>query len=287
MADRSSEFRVGITLSIAGAILILGILWLGGMKLGEERYGIGIVFNEIGGLGAGDRVTVAGLEAGEVLSLELLNGRVLVDIEIDSDIRIPVDSRISVASYGLIGAKSVAIKPGTSDEYIAPGTVVQGIYDKGLGDVVSEMGEALTEIRSVLKTADAALSDVEARGQVRTTLKNASIATTDLVIAVADLKATAASLREFIERNEDSAASTLSSFEEASGHFAAASGEIETMSASLDSIVGRLESGEGTLGKLMTDERAHDEFLAAVREVRDLVSDIRENPKSFVKFSIF
>jgi len=287
MASRSSEFKVGITLSIAGVVLILGILWLGGMKLGEERYGIGIVFEEVGGLGAGDKVTVAGLVAGEVLGLELMNGKVLADIEIDSDIRIPVDSRISVASYGLIGAKSVAIKPGVSSEHVPEGAVVRGIYDKGLGDVVSEMGEALTEIRSVLKAADAALSDVEAREQVKTTLRNASVATTDLVVAVADLKETAASLREFIEQNEGGATSTIDSFEEASERFAAASGEIETMSASLDSIVGRLEGGEGTLGKLLTDEQAHDEFLAAVREVRDLVAEIRENPKSFVKFSLF
>ena len=59
------------------------------------------------------------------------------------------------------------------------------------------------------------------------------------------------------------------------------------VSASLDSIVKRVEAGEGTLGKLVNDDAAHDEFLAAVKEVRGLVEEIRDNPKSFIKVSLF
>jgi hypothetical protein len=31
----------------------------------------------------------------------------------------------------------------------------------------------------------------------------------------------------------------------------------------------------------------HDEFLAAIKEVRELVAAIRDNPNSFVRFSLF
>jgi hypothetical protein len=48
-----------------------------------------------------------------------------------------------------------------------------------------------------------------------------------------------------------------------------------------------VEAGEGTLGKLVNDDAAHDEFLAAVKEVRGLVEEIRDNPKSFIKVSLF
>jgi phospholipid/cholesterol/gamma-HCH transport system substrate-binding protein len=48
-----------------------------------------------------------------------------------------------------------------------------------------------------------------------------------------------------------------------------------------------VEAGEGTLGKLVHDDAAHDEFLAAVKEVRGLVEEIRANPKSFIKVSLF
>ncbi|MBD3366992.1 MAG: MCE family protein [Candidatus Eisenbacteria bacterium] len=288
MKEHENEFRVGVTLTIAGVILVVGMLWLAGFKFNDEQYNLSFVFPEVAGLGQGDKVTVAGLDAGEVLNLELLpDGRVAVDVEIEPHIRIPVDSRISVASYGLIGSKVVQVRPGQSDEVLEPGATAEGIYDKGLGDVVSEMGEALTEIRSVLAAADELLSDEEGRALVRESLENANEATGSLKLAVEDLRIASADLREFIDEKRDPAASTIDSLEVASAGLVQVSRELQTVSTSLDSIISRVERGEGTLGRLVTDEAAHDEFLAAVREVRLLVEEIKRNPKSFVKFSLF
>lgn len=288
MKEHQNELRVGVTLTIAGIILVVGMLWLAGFKFGDERYGLYVTFPEVAGLSQGDKVTVAGLDAGEVLSLELMpDGRVQVHVEIEPDIRVPVDSRVSVASYGLIGSKVVQIRPGESAEAFEPGATVFGIYDKGLGDVVSEMGEALTEIRSVLRSADELLSDQEGRALVQESLENANEATESLKFAVADLRVASAELREFIEVKRDPAASTIDSLAIASAGLVQVSRELGAITASLDSIVSRVERGEGTLGRLVTDQTAHDEFLAAVREVRLLVEEIKRNPKSFVKFSLF
>jgi len=287
MTERGNEVRVGVTITLAGLLLVLGILWLGGVKLGTQTYEFSVVFPEVAGLLVGDRVTVAGISSGEILSLELTNGKVLADVRLSSGIRVPVDSRISVSTYGLIGTKVIAIRPGESKEYIQPGATVTGYYDQGLGDVVAEMGHALTEIRSVLSKADEAISDVETRKRVGQTLENAALASEDLKNAVADFRATAAELRSFVEDNEAGVATTVDSLSVASARFAALTTELKTISASLDTIMSRIERGEGSLGKVIGDETAHDEFVAAVREVRELVAQIRENPKSFVRFSIF
>jgi phospholipid/cholesterol/gamma-HCH transport system substrate-binding protein len=287
MTEHGNELRVGVTLTAAAAALILGVLWLGGFKIGEEQYGFSIVFPEVSGLVAGDKVTVAGIPAGEVLKLQLTNGRVVADVSVESSIRIPVDSRIAVASYGLIGAKNIAVRPGTSEEFIEPGATIFGTYEKGLGDVVAEMGEALTEIRGVLKAADQVITDVEGKERVKSTLENASTATADLTVAVRDLKATAAQLRAFVEEKQETAGTAIDSLEVASRRFAGVTADLETIAASLDSIMGRVERGEGSLGKLINDQAAHDEFVAAIREVRALVAEIQRNPKSFIRFSIF
>lgn len=287
MTERGNELRVGITLTVAGLVLIFGILWLGGIKLGKHTYGFSVVFPEVAGLSVGDRVTVAGISSGEILDLQLVEGKVVADVTLERTIRVPVDSRISVSTYGLIGAKVIAIRPGASDAYIKEGDTVFGYYDKGLGDVVAEMGEALTEIRSVLSAADQALSDTETRRKVGETLDNASVASVGLKEAVGDFRATASSLREFVEQNKEGASTTVDSLSAASARFAELTVELKHISTSLDSIVTRVERGEGSLGKVIGDDAAHDEFLAAVREVRELVAQIRENPKSFVRFSIF
>ena len=288
MTEHANEMRVGITLTVAGVVLVTGILWLGGFTLGESRYMFSIMFQEVAGLVAGDKVTVAGLDAGEILSLQLApRGKVAAEVEIDNDIKIPIDSRFTVASYGLIGSKVISIRPGGSDVFIEPGAVVEGHYEKGLGDVVHEMGKALTGIQDVLKAADEILTDQEGKDLVKEALVNANAASFDLRQATADLSVMATELRAFVSEKKDPAGEAIDAMETAVVGFAEVTGQLKTISASLDSIVRRVEGGEGTLGKLINEDQMHDEFLAAIKEVRELVADIRDNPNSFVRFSLF
>ncbi len=288
MTERANEVRVGITLTIAGLLLVVGILWLGGVSFGESRYGFSVMFTEVSGLVAGDKVTVAGLTAGEIISLQLAPfGKVIAEVEVDSEIRIPLDSRITVASYGLLGTKVISVIPGGSDVYIEQGTVVQGVYEKGLGDVVHAMGEALAGIQAVLKSADEILTDQEGKDLVKEALVNANAASFDLRQATADLSVMATELRAFVDEKKDPAGEAVDAMESAVVGFAEVTADLKTISASLDSIVKRVERGDGTLGKLVNEDEMHDEFLAAVKEMRDLVADIRENPESFIKFTLF
>jgi phospholipid/cholesterol/gamma-HCH transport system substrate-binding protein len=288
MAERGNEIRVGIMLTICIVVLVVGILWLSGAKFSDRRYAFDVVFQEVGGLNSGDKVTVAGLEAGEVSSLELCEGgSVCVALSVEPTVRIPVDSRFTIGSYGFLGSKHVAVRPGTSSVYIEAGGKVTGAYEKSMNDVISEMGDALTEIRSVLRAADEILNDTEGKDQVRRTMQNAEQATVSLNEALVDLKAMTADVRSFVEMKRDPASEAIDSMAEASESFVEVAGRLETIAASLDTIITRVENGEGTLGKLLTQDDAHDEFMAAVKELRTLVARISENPKSFVKFSIF
>jgi len=288
MTEHANEMRVGVTLTIAGVLLVAGILWLGGFSFGESRYTFHVVFEEVAGLVAGDKVTVAGVNAGEIITLTLAPfGKVVAEIEVDDYIKIPVDSRISVASYGLIGAKVISVRPGSSDEHIQADSVVLGQYEKGLGDVVHEMGEALTGIQAVLKAADEILTDQEGKDLVKEALANANAASFDLRKATADLRVMSTELRTFVSEKRDPAGEAIDAMEGAVVGFTEVTAELKTISASLDTIVSRVESGEGTLGKLISEDQAHDEFIAAIQEVRDLVAEIRGNPNSFVKFSLF
>jgi len=288
MARRGNETRVGIMLTICIVLLVVGILWLSGATLGDDRYTFDVMFREVGGLNPGDKVTVAGLEAGNVSDLALEEGGLVrVGLSVEPDIVIPVDSRIGVGSYGFLGAKHVGVRPGTSSVHIEPGSTIIGTYEKGMNDVVTEMGDALTEIRKVLRAADEILSDTESKDQVRRTLTNAEEATVSLNEALVDLKAMTAEVRDFVEMKRDPAGEAIDSMAEASESFVEVADRLETISASLDTMITRVESGEGTLGKLINEEEAHDEFLATVKELRALVARISENPKSFVAFSIF
>ena len=57
--------------------------------------------------------------------------------------------------------------------------------------------------------------------------------------------------------------------------------------ASLNTILGRLERGEGTLGRLSTDDSLYEELEATVRTMRELMEDIKANPGRYLKIEVF
>jgi phospholipid/cholesterol/gamma-HCH transport system substrate-binding protein len=64
---------------------------------------------------------------------------------------------------------------------------------------------------------------------------------------------------------------------------------LNSLTSRLDQIAERLTQGQGTAGQLLQDKQLYENMNRAVSELRDLVSDIRKDPKKFlnVKVSIF
>ena len=48
-----------------------------------------------------------------------------------------------------------------------------------------------------------------------------------------------------------------------------------------------MDSGDGTLGKLMNDEKLYNNLNKASRELDLLLQDLRLNPKRYVNVSVF
>ena len=55
----------------------------------------------------------------------------------------------------------------------------------------------------------------------------------------------------------------------------------------LNSIVSSIDSGNGTLGKLVNDESLYKSLIDASEELESLISDLKNHPKRYVNFSIF
>ena len=55
----------------------------------------------------------------------------------------------------------------------------------------------------------------------------------------------------------------------------------------INTLVTQINSGEGTVGKLMYDQQLYDNLTDATKELELLLNEINENPKRFVHFSIF
>jgi phospholipid/cholesterol/gamma-HCH transport system substrate-binding protein len=55
----------------------------------------------------------------------------------------------------------------------------------------------------------------------------------------------------------------------------------------MDSLLARVESGKGTLGRVIQDDGLYYELVVTLRDAKALLRDVRENPKRYFKVSIF
>ena len=91
-------------------------------------------FDRIDGISTGADVRMSGIKIGTVISedLDQKTYRALIRMAIRSDIKVPDDSSIRVATIGLLGGSYLAVSPGGSDAMMAANgefSVTQGSID--------------------------------------------------------------------------------------------------------------------------------------------------------------
>ena len=55
----------------------------------------------------------------------------------------------------------------------------------------------------------------------------------------------------------------------------------------MNRIVNGIENGEGSMGKLLKDDKLYENLEGASRQMEDLIQDLKLNPKRYVHFSLF
>ena len=62
---------------------------------------------------------------------------------------------------------------------------------------------------------------------------------------------------------------------------------LESTLESFDAVMKKIDQGEGSIGKLLNDEKLYDNLEAASKELEELLRDLKENPKRYLHISVF
>lgn len=115
---------------VIGIIGVLALLAGSGMALlmssgvFAKTYRVTAYFSDAASVTAGDKVTVAGLDAGTVKSLRIENGLVAMTLAVDRGVDLTADTRATVRIETLLGRKSVALVDGASNRPLQDGAVI-------------------------------------------------------------------------------------------------------------------------------------------------------------------
>ena len=169
----------------------------------------------------------------------------------------------------------------------------------GLTELINrQIAPLQAKISSMLSSADSLflgvsnVLDNNTQINLKTTLQNLSNTTQNLNEA-------SYSLIKILDDNQNNLKKTFLNFANTSANLKTITDSISNVNIELtisqfnntlkglNSIVSSIDSGNGTLGKLVNDEYLYKSLINASEELESLISDLKKHPKRYVNLSIF
>jgi phospholipid/cholesterol/gamma-HCH transport system substrate-binding protein len=299
------EFKTGLVAVLVIALFIWGFNYMKGLNLfdGPQKTYF-TEYSNVQGLNTASVVTINGVEVGKVVDIAFnknpeKRGKLIVEFSVEKDFDFSVNSVAKIYSASLMGGKSLAIVPSYEGETAKPGDYLKGEIESDIFTSVSEKINPLqAKVENVIVSADSlmvGLNEVlnyESRNNLKQTIK-------DLSITVTSFKNSAQSVNNMLKTNENSIETTLDNIAKTSANFEKISDslanvnlaqtvrELEGTISNLKSVLATIESGEGTLGKLLNDDEMYVNLTNASKELEELLRELKLHPKRFVHFSLF
>lgn len=127
---RGSGRRTASVLASLGVILVAGGFYTYASVLGVRAHGdmyrLKATFLSSGGLREGADVVLAGVTVGNVTSIALDEHALtsLVQFRVSHDLRLPIDTRLSIGSATLTSSNALMLSPGSSTKMLAADAVI-------------------------------------------------------------------------------------------------------------------------------------------------------------------
>ena len=312
----SRQFKLGILFAVTLFLLGWGIEFLKGKNLFSDARTYYGVYERIEGLLVANPVTVNGFEVGQVTSIGFTDdntGKILVEMEVKRDFDLPANSIARIYSSDLMGSKAIALERGSSKTLAKDSDTLRTGVEGSIKDAVNEqvrpiknkaenlmlsIDTVVTVIQDVFnpKTRDDLAKSFTSIEQTLASLKNTSYNIDTLVTAESNRLAMIIGNLESITRNIDSKGdeinNTINNLSAISDTLANAklSKTLNKANSSLEQItmlLDKVNQGEGTAGKLLTNDTLYENLESASHELNMLLRDIKLHPQRYVHFSVF
>lgn len=180
------ELKVGLSVTAAALIVWLVIWWARDVRVGQRS--VNILFPNVSGLQIGDPVTVRGMKAGKVESIQILQNGVNVSASLLPDVKLYRNASAKLAMLELMTGKKIELFTGTSDAGdLQAGDLIQGTFTADIPALVGFAGEAVDTLRYLvsdlqltLRNANALIGDPELRDDLKISVRNLRLITEDL-----------------------------------------------------------------------------------------------------------
>ena len=300
----SKEIKIGFYAVLVLVATFFTINYLRGKDIFNREMELVAHFPSADGLVASAPVQIKGFAAGSVSSISY--NRETDDFEVvcsvKKEFKIPVDSKMTIYSTSIMGGKGIRIDCGTSEKLAESGCCLAAASEADLvetisaniGPLMAKLDETIAKLQTTVESVNEVLSE-ENRRSIGRTLSDLKKVMADASAITGNVRGKSGEIDEFINNLADVSGKLGGVVEKADSAMAGINGfaeqlkrsEIDSLVLSVRNLSESIQNPEGTVGKLLNDGNVYESVDSLVNELNDLIQKIKENPKKYLKISVF
>lgn len=296
--NMKKEFVIGVSVTVAIAILIFGIDYLKGINLFQPANFYVASYDNVAGLEVAAPVSVDGFKVGQVREIKFdyeHPGKIDVVLALNKELKIPEDSKAEIGS-GLLNGAFVTIKLGSSPNMIPVGGEIEGKTTPDMMTSLSEellpsVGRIVPKVDSLLLNLNKLVSDpaltasIQSLKGITSNLENTSkhlngLMGRDVPVLMKSVSSSATRL-DTIAANLSVLSAQLKALP-----LSASVENINALTGNLVKFSDQLNDTESTLGQLMNNPELYDRLSRVSADIDSLIVDIKKNPKRYISIKL-
>lgn len=302
--NMSKEFKIGI---FAVTILIVSffmINYLRGKDIFDKEMELSAKYENVEGLVPSAPVFIKGYKAGKVTEVVYRreSDDFLVTCSVLKDFRIPKDSKMLIYGVDIMGGKGIRIDIGSSDDDAEDGDILASSSEPALLDglassvtpLLSKVGNTLDSLNVTVAGVNRMLSD-QNQANIARTLAHLERTISDFSKIAAMIEGRSMEIDTFISDLASLSSKIGSMVENADTAISGISSKLSSVDeddlrgvvTSFKELLENINDPDGSIGKLLVDGSVYDSVDALLSDVDSLVKKIQENPKKYIKISVF
>jgi len=309
MKKHSTEIKVGIIITFALIVFIWLFNYVQGINLLKPSHSYYVVYDDINGLKESGAVFVNGYKVGLVDDIELTKDiphKLLVTLLLEEDLPLPEDSKAVLFNSDIMSTKAIRIDEGTSPRLLKYGDTLAGVVETGLMEEVTreiiplkDKTERLIVVLDTLTTTIQGMLNEDFRNKFSASFSDLQAATSHLhrISYALDTMVThqdgqIQTILSGINGNLKKLDHVMTNLEQVSDSLSPAelSAVVHNLKTTLEGtalLMERINNGEGSLGKLTTNDSLYLAIQSLTMRLDTLVDKITENPKKYIRIKLF
>ena len=274
----TKEVRIGIAGIVALCVLVYGINWLKGIHMFQPSSYFYAKFQNVNGLTKSSPVFADGVRVGIVRDIEydyVNPGNVIVEVELDTELRIPKGSSAELVSELMGGVRMNILLANNPREKYAIGDTIPGTLNNGMMESVAKL---MPQIESMLPKLDSiltSLNNIVGDKSIPSTLHSIETTTANLAVVSSQMKG-------LMSKDIPQLSGNLKEVD-----YSAIFQKVDATLANVKMITEKLNSKDNTIGLLFNDPALYNNLNATTENAASLLEDLKAHPKRYVHFSLF